>query len=216
MTMRPDFRNQHLRVRGIAFAAALACVLGLGLPTAQAQVNAITDDAVVFAGKRAISTMNFGSSSIIDGINGELTYDTTLLSNPRVSSFDLIAVGNETSPGTFKFVAYEDPIQSKTSQPQVFFVFDAVDPLPGDMSAQTVIAFNSTAAAKVSGDGTSAISIGVGGPGGTPPAETVTFGSFTVFLRPSSVREWNMYESNAGKVIDPSSGRAEFEIAQAE
>lgn len=79
-------------------------------------------------GEYLIIPLKLISPQMVGGINGELTYDPTLFSNPTIisgngSNIGMIALGNQVSAGHFKFVVYSDKanVAFDINQPVAFF-----------------------------------------------------------------------------------------------
>ena len=129
--------------------------------------------------------MRLASDQTVDGLNGELTFNPAVLTNPRVApaagATGYTAAGNQTTAGTFRFLLFKDPPDASLNlaQPVIDFLFDVVAGYT--LATDTQVNFTLAAAAhRVPGNPPNVISIGRGGPGGNPPPKTVAFQSFTV------------------------------------
>lgn len=180
------------------FAAALG--LTASVPPAQAQVTGTVENAWVDPGATVTVGLTLDSLTAVHGINGELSFDPAVLSNPQVTlgagAPGYIVRGNETAPGTFRFILYDpDPEAAmSTLLPVIEFSFSANPDITSD--TPTVLTFSMEAAANIPDLGqTDVISIGQGGPGGAPPPQTVTFNGFSIIVvKENRARDWSLYD----------------------
>ena len=162
---------------------------------AEAQVTANVNDLYIRSGKSAVNHMFlFSSQGDVDGINGELTFDSSLLMNPSVDPSSgakgFIAEGNEVTPGVFRFILYKSPADASLdlSSAVLFFRFESVPDLTSSMTSDLSFTMTSSAAARViSAENGEVISIGEQG-------ETVTFNPCTAFINRASARDWHLYQ----------------------
>ena len=65
-------------------------------------------------------------ASVVAGVNGELVFDTALFSNPQImqgpGAPSFIVMGNEYTPGHYKFVAYADPTRTMALGSPVLYI----------------------------------------------------------------------------------------------
>ena len=189
---------QRVVFRALFVAPLLA---GFAWP-ARGNVVGTADPAVRNPDASRSAPMRLTAAQTIDGIGGELTFDPALLANPRVEpaagAAGYSADGYETAPGTFRFIVYRDPPDAAMGlgDPVVDFVFDV--PSEPRTTTQAQVHFTSAAAAHAgAGDPATVLSIGVGGPGGTPPPETVAFQDFDMDVtasRAGARPSWRLYE----------------------
>jgi hypothetical protein len=174
--------------RSMAFGALVAIALA-NFP-ALAEVTAVTFDGFMKSGKGGNVWMMVASPDSVDGLNGEMSFDTNLFSNPAVfadvGSPGFTALGNEVSPGLFRFILYKNPANQNLSQadPVLRFSLFAKPGLLSSTSSQ--VTFTMAASARVVvGDGgaTSAVSV-----------QPTTFEPFTIFIGGASAKNWELYE----------------------
>lgn len=164
----------------------------------RAQVTLFTQPMHVPSGKTGGSLIRIESAEPVDAINGEITFNSALLSNPQLYPIDPISdftlLTNLVSPGVFRFVLYRNPVTVPIPQNDSVLVL-GLTAAPGlTNSVESPVVYSIKAAARIDpNDPTSAISIGIGGPGGNPPAQNVDFQTFSVFIGGSEVRDWALY-----------------------
>jgi len=145
----------------------------------------VSPPALFVSGKIGTAAFKLISPDTVDGINGEIIFDTYALSNPSVTTAagapGFTAQGNLVSPGKYRFVLYKNPPDTvlDLTQPVINFNFDVLSNLVG--TYQTQSDFTIAAAARIlpAPPGT-VISIGVGGPGGNPAPAAVNFRSIPI------------------------------------
>ena len=126
--------------------------------------------------------LSLESPEAVAGIQGQLNYDSTLFSSPQVlmamGSVGFNVLGNEVTPGEFRFVIYADPTANLMLGPAVAeFMLQSNSSLPYDQP--TTIYYSMEAAAR---------------PDGTSFLDAVSFGDVEVLMNRAGVEHWLMYE----------------------
>jgi hypothetical protein len=116
-----------------------------------------------------------------------MVFDPALLSNPRVTadlgSLGYTALGNETSPGHFRFVLFKNPANAPVDGGRAVLgiYFSAAD-VQG--SRLTTVTFTMPAAARiVPGPPTTVLSV-----------QPTVFEPFQVIINGNATRNWSLYE----------------------
>ncbi|MCX7012549.1 MAG: hypothetical protein NTW86_08305 [Candidatus Sumerlaeota bacterium] len=135
--------------------------------------------------ERSVS-LYLAAKDTVSAISGELNYDASLLADPVVLAGEGAAgfatESNIVEPGKLRYILY-DPAGAASldlTKPVLTLSFRLASEPRSSLLTQAT--FTSSTATLLAGAPPSAISIGVGGPGGNPPAEKVDFGSFTLDL----------------------------------
>lgn len=98
--------------------------------------------------------LKLNSAQSVAGVNGEMRYDSRYLSQPRVvagaGASGFIVLGNETEPGSFRFVAYKSPTANMDlSKPVLVFTLRCGNERPAGNT--TKITYTTSAASKSDG-----------------------------------------------------------------
>ncbi len=164
-----------------------------------ADVIGAVDNAEGGSFDSVVARMTLNAGDRVDGINGELTFDPDLLSDPSVNASEpgasgFTADGHLVSPGVFRFILYKDPADASLSlaDPVLEFEFTLND--ADQKFVSTNLQFTAAAAGRIisTPQRFDVVSIAIGGPGGDPPPEIVTFGPFMIEIR-SAARDWRFY-----------------------
>jgi len=139
----------------------------------------------VVSGQTGSFSVTLTSPNPVHGINGRMIFDPAMMPDV-VLSLNASQLGfkfaqNSPAPGEICFVLYKIPADAALPLPNP--VVDLSFTAPADLlgSAYASIEFESDAAARIMPlPDDDVVSVGMGGPGGTPPARTVNFGSFTI------------------------------------
>ena len=180
----------------LLLAAALAGVSG-----ALAFVTAAANSVAVVHGGTGTALLSVDASGTIDGLNGRLGFDPAMLTDfdvsPGPGAEGFTALGNTPSDGVFRFVLC-DPTGARhldLTQPVLRFAFRVPTTAPAPASTTVVFTSSVSAAARiVSSEPPSVLSVGLGGPGGSPAPEPVVFQSFQVTIGQNGARNWLGYE----------------------
>ena len=159
-------------------------VLGASALSARAQSTVVGDavHATAVAGYDIMFALTVTSPEDVAGLNGEITYDTTYLSNPAVSlgagAAGFTALGNEMTPGVFRFVLYADPTQAiQQSLAALQFSIHVADTVP--QGHDEVLNYTIQAAGRA--DGTSYLT-------------NIALAPVTIHLLQTGVTDWALYE----------------------
>jgi hypothetical protein len=109
---------------------AIKCLVGFVICGALLTVSAaVTSPAATWPvnpGADAYFFLSVDASTAVAGFNGQLNYDSTKFSNPRIEtsggSYGFIVAGNEIAPGQFRFVLYANPTQTVRTWAPLFLV----------------------------------------------------------------------------------------------
>jgi hypothetical protein len=182
---------RHLRILG-----ALLAVAAVMISTAPADVT--TKDTVLSArpGQDIYVPLILQTTAgeQVAGINGQMTFDTNYFGAPQIqvgpAAPGFTILGNEVSPGKFRFVVYADPTAIMGLQTPVMFVrLTAAGTLPQDGST-TIDFLNGpvdTSDPDKAGESAAATQNGVS-------IGSVTFNSVTVALNETAATDWVRYE----------------------
>lgn len=177
-------------MRNSILAMLLAAIFAVGVKSATSEVTGVTFPGYFDAGRISGTSMVLISPDSVDGINGEMTFDPALFSNPLVlvdtGSPGYTALGNQTAPGVFRFILYKNPADTSLdlTKPVIEFVLTPIAVL--HHSTQSTVNFTMSAAARV-----------VPGTGGASTAVSITpttFQPFTIFIGGSKAKDWVLYE----------------------
>lgn len=182
-------RADRRPVRGAVLSLAVFLLAAFAYQSA-ANVTGITVNGYFQSGKREDTAMILISSERVDGLNGEMTYDPNLFSNPIVTtssgSVGYTALGNEVSPGVFRFVLYKNPANQPLALENAVLSFSLEAKADLVNSTMSTVNFTMAASARV-----------VSNPDGSSSAVSVqptTFQSFTIFVNGASAKDWQLYE----------------------
>ncbi len=155
-------------------------------PVGWTDVNSPEVTVIGLAGQQVSFSLDVSATEVVAGINGELMYDSNVLSNPEIQSglgaLGFNVLGNPVVPGQFNFVVYADPTANlNLARPIAFFVFDISDQAVGETS--TIVTYAMEAA---------------GSPAGLSLANEnnsdIQFGNVAVEIGGNAVRDWLIYE----------------------
>lgn len=105
-------RRTHKSMFGFTFlCAAAATLLATGAPRAAVVGTVAPNEAKIFSGSAGTFSMSLTATENVEGINGEVVFDPAIFSTPSVAvalgqAGDVIAMGNEVSPGLYRFILY--------------------------------------------------------------------------------------------------------------
>lgn len=168
-------------------AAAILLALILAAPsTSFSDVTGTVPSGTLMSTQQGTYSLSLVSDTDLGAINGELTYDPALLTSPSVvtgaGAAGFTAMGNELSAGVYRFVLYNDDPGAvlNLASPVLDFSFAGVAGL--DYADIAEVNFTIEAAAYLDSGSGNAISVGQGGPGGTPAAALVDFQPFELLV----------------------------------
>lgn len=149
--------------------------------TAHAAVESVEVNVIAFPERTVTLPLQMSTTTTLAGINGQLNYDPARFTNPRVDlaggSQGFIVLGNEVTPGQYRFVLYANPTAIlQVFNPLLGFKLDTTAALPAGTS---VLSYTLEAASDPNG---------VSLPG-------VNFANASVtYVQPrNAVNEWSVY-----------------------
>ncbi|OPZ15001.1 MAG: hypothetical protein BWZ10_01805 [candidate division BRC1 bacterium ADurb.BinA364] len=183
----------NIRMRWIGFAQAFLLLASLS----RADVIGQQVETMVKPGASASIGLRLVSSGAVYAINGDLQFDPAKLQDVSIGlgsgAANHLLLAGAGAAGTLRFDLF-DPSTARTfdlSKPVLlvsFTVKQSVSP-----AGQTAISFANCAAARPSAAPQLFLSIGRGGPGGNPSAETVRFDPFLIRFTNASAESWRRY-----------------------
>jgi hypothetical protein len=118
---------------------------GLMLITASAPADIVSQSTSVnaFPGATTIVSLEIEATAgeSVAGINGQLNYNTAIFHTPTVTAGSgaggFIALGNEVSPGAYRFVLYNNPTAAMNlNEPVIEFSFVGRTDMPQDIESE--------------------------------------------------------------------------------
>ena len=155
-------------------------------PVGWTDVSSPEVTVIGYPGQQVSFSLDVSATVAVAGINGELTYDSTVLSNPEIQrglgALGFNVLGNPVAPGQFNFVVYADPTANlNLTRPIAFFVFDISDQAVGETS--TIVTYEMEAAGSAEG-----ISLT------NDDNSDIQFGNVTIEIGGNAVEDWMIYE----------------------
>ncbi|MEN6626465.1 MAG: hypothetical protein ABFD69_09585 [Candidatus Sumerlaeia bacterium] len=160
----------------------LMLIVGLMLAAGVCQAQ-VSSKAVTVTPSRGVPTqitLDLVSSTAVAGIQGQINYDSTIFSNPKVEgglgASGFIIMGNLVTPGQYRFIVYANPTKSlQTAYTVLQFTFDTASVLP--IGGSKTITYTIEAASTTGGSSIS----------------SVNFADVTVLFKRNSADNWSIY-----------------------
>jgi hypothetical protein len=183
-----DAKKRMIRMKTPSFLKGLWVVVML-LLVAGTGWAAVTSQGVTMGAASAgpvYIPLKLSSAQQVAGINGQLNFNTARLESPSIQvgpgASNFIALGNETTPGHFRFVLYSDPVKAMNlAQPVAYF---RILSKPIDTSAVSYVETLSFSSG--SND------IGAGDPNATSLG--ATFSDIKLTMGGNAAHDWAYYE----------------------
>lgn len=126
-------------MRRYILLTGLILTLVVWASSAQAAVQSIEVNVFAFPERTVTLPLQMSTTTTLAGINGQLNYDPARFTNPRVDlaagSPGYIVLGNEVTPGQYRFVLYANPTGIlQVFNPLIAFKLDTTAVLPAGTS----------------------------------------------------------------------------------